>query len=233
MGGGRQAGRPTWGLVVGGGWLRIGTILAVIVAGKARLALGAVGTVVAAALWWRSNPSACPYRQRFWVEAPHPLITRRRLREVLSPRPGERVLEVGPGTGYYTLDVAHWLSPSGRLDIFDLQQEMLDHTMRRVRERGLTNVTASHGDAGRLPYRDATFDAAFLVTVLGEIPDQDAALAELARVLKPGGRLVVGELFGDPHWVRPARLRRRAEAAGLSFLQRAGSPAGYFARFER
>jgi protein-L-isoaspartate O-methyltransferase len=233
MGGGRQAGRPTWGLVVGGGWLRIGTILAVIVAGKARLALGAVGTVVAAALWWRSNPSACPYGQRFWVEAPHPLITRRRLREVLSPRPGERVLEVGPGTGYYTLDVAHWLSPSGRLDIFDLQQEMLDHTMRRVRERGLTNVTASHGDAGRLPYRDATFDAALLVTVLGEIPDQDAALAELARVLKPGGRLVVGELFGDPHWVRPARLRRRAEAAGLSFLQRAGSPAGYFARFER
>jgi protein-L-isoaspartate O-methyltransferase len=233
MGGGRQAGRPTWGLVVGGGWLRIGTILAVIVAGKARLALGAVGTVVAVALWWRSNPSACPYGQRFWVEAPHPLITRRRLREVLSPRPGERVLEVGPGTGYYTLDVAHWLSPSGRLDIFDLQQEMLDHTMRRVRERGLTNVTASHGDAGRLPYRDATFDAALLVTVLGEIPDQDAALAELARVLKPGGRLVVGELFGDPHWVRPARLRRRAEAAGLSFLQRAGSPAGYFARFER
>ena len=221
------------GLAIGGGSQRIGTILAMIVSGKARIALGAVGTVVAAALWWRANPSACPYGQRFWVEAPHPLITRRRLREVLSPRPGERVLEVGPGTGYYTLDVAHWLSPGGRLDILDLQQEMLDHTMRRVRERGLTNVTASHGDAGRLPYRDATFDAAFLVTVLGEIPDQDAALGELARVLKPGGRLVVGELFGDPHWVSPARLRRRAEAAGLSFVQRAGSPAGYFARFER
>jgi ubiquinone/menaquinone biosynthesis C-methylase UbiE len=110
---------------------------------------------------------------------------------------------------------------------------MLDHTMRRVRERGLTNVTAAHGDAGRLPFRDATFDAAFLVTVLGEIPDQDAALGELARVLKPGGRLVVGELFGDPHWVSPARLRRRAEATGLSLVQRAGSPAGYFARFER
>jgi ubiquinone/menaquinone biosynthesis C-methylase UbiE len=211
----------------------LGQFLTVIVSGKARLALGAVGTLVAAALWWRTNPSACPYGQRFWVQAPHPLITRRRLREVLGPRPGERVLEVGPGTGYYTLDVAHWLSPSGRLDILDLQQAMLDHTMRRVRGRGLTNVTASNGDAGRLPYGDATFDAAFLVTVLGEIPDQDAAVGELARVLKPGGRLVVGELFGDPHWVSPARLRRRAEAAGLSFVRRAGSPAGYFARFER
>ena len=213
---------------------RAGTIGAVIVSGKLRrVALGAAGAVVAAALWWRANPSACPYAQRFWVEAPHPLITRRRLYGVLSPRPGERVLEVGPGTGYYTVDVANWLAPSGRLDILDLQQEMLDHTMRRVRERGLNNVTATQGDARRLPYREATFDAAFLVTVLGEIPDQDAALGELARVLKPGGRLVVGELFGDPHWDSPARLRRRTEAAGLSFVRRAGSPAGYFARFER
>jgi ubiquinone/menaquinone biosynthesis C-methylase UbiE len=212
----------------------LGTIVAVIVSGNLRhVALGAAGVVVAAALWWRANPSACPYGQRFWVEAPHPLITRRRLHGVLSPRPGERVLEVGPGTGYYTVDVANWLAPSGRLDILDLQQEMLDHTMRRVRERGLNNVTATQGDARGLPYREATFDAAFLVTVLGEIPDQDAALGELARVLKPGGRLVVGELFGDPHWVSPARLRRRTEEAGLSFVRRAGSPAGYFALFER
>ncbi len=69
--------------------------------------------------------------------------------------------------------------------------------------------------------------------MLGEIPDQDAALRELARVLKPGGRLVVGELFGDPHWVSPGSLRRRAEAAGLVFARRSGSPLGYFARFER
>ena len=193
----------------------------------------AVGTVAAAALWWRKNPSACPYGQRFLVEAPHPLITRARLREALGPRPGERVLEVGPGTGYYTLDVADWIGPGGRLDIFDLQQEMLDHTMRRARERGLGNLVPRQGDARRLPYDDGTFDAAYLTTVLGEIPDQDAALRELARVLKPGGRLVVGELFGDPHWVSPGRLRSRAEAAGLVFEQRSGRALGYFARFRR
>ena len=153
-----------------------------------------------------SIPSACPYGQRFWVEAPHPLITRARLRDVLNPKPGERVLQVGPGTGYYTLNVAKCVSPGGRLDIFDLQQEMLDHTMRRAGERGLTNITATQGDAQELPYPDASFDATHLITVLGEIPDQDAALRELARVLKPGGRLVVGELFGDPHWVSPRGL---------------------------
>ena len=70
-------------------------------------------------------------------------------------------------------------------------------------------------------------------TVLGEIPDQDAALRELARVLKPGGRLVVGELFGDPHWVSPARLGRGAGRAGLTFEERSGTPLGYFARFRR
>ena len=197
------------------------------------LPVAVVGAVAAAALWWRKHPSACPYGQRFWVEAPHPLITRARLRRVLDPKPGERVLEVGPGTGYYTLDVADWVAPGGRLDIFDLQQEMLDHTMRRAGERGLTNVTATRGDARDLPYPDASFDAAYLITVLGEIPDQGAALRELARVLKPGGRLVVGELFGDPHWVSPRRLSQRAEAAGLTFTQRAGTPFGYFSRLSR
>jgi SAM-dependent methyltransferase len=197
------------------------------------LALTAGAAVLAAALWWRRHPSACPYGQRFWVEAPHPLITRERLREVLEPQAGERMLEVGPGTGYYTLDAANSVTPGGQLDIFDLQQEMLDHTMRRAGERGLTNVTPTQGDARDLPYPSATFDAAFLVTVLGEVPDQDAALRELARVLRPGGRLVVGELFGDPHWVSPSQLRRRAEAAGLTFNRRSGTPLGYFARFER
>lgn len=195
------------------------------------LALG--GVVLGGALWWRKHPSACPYGQRFWVEPPRPLITRRRLRELLEPQPGERLLEVGPGTGYYSLDVAEWVAPDGRLEIFDLQKAMLDHTMRRAAERGLDNVTPTQGDAHRLPYPDATFDAAFLVAVLGEIPDQEVALAELARVLQAGGRLLVGELFGDPHWVSPKRLRPRAEAAGLSFSRRSGTPLGYFARFER
>src|SRR6478609_4839545 len=118
----------------------------------ATLSLAAGGALVVGALWWRKHPSACPYGQRFWVEAPHPLVTRGRLREVMDPRPGERVLEVGPGTGYYSLDVADWLSPGGTLDLFDLQQQMLDHTLRRAGDRGLTNLTARQGDARRLPY---------------------------------------------------------------------------------
>ncbi|MDX6673645.1 MAG: hypothetical protein QOH11_1063 [Solirubrobacteraceae bacterium] len=192
--------------------------------------LGGTAAVLGAALYWRRNPSACPYNQRFWIEAPHPFITRARLREILEPVPGERVLEVGPGTGYYTLPVADWLGPEGSLDVFDLQHEMLDHTMRRAGERGLANITPTQGDARQLPYDDAIFDAAYLVTVLGEIPDQAAALAELRRVLKPTGRLVIGELFGDPHMVTVGALRERGEAAGLRFERRVGGRLGFFAR---
>jgi SAM-dependent methyltransferase len=195
--------------------------------------LAAAAAVAGVALWWRRNPSACPYSQRFWVEAPHPLITRARLRQILDARPGERILEVGPGTGYYTLDVAEWVKPDGQVDILDLQQEMLDHTMRRAGERGLANVSPTEADATAMPYENGAFDAAYLVTVLGEVPDQDAALRELARVLRPGGRLVVGELVGDPHYVRLAPLRLRASGAGLSYEGRVGNALGYFARFAK
>jgi ubiquinone/menaquinone biosynthesis C-methylase UbiE len=209
---------------------------------RATLAAATLGTV-AVAWWWRKNPSACPYNQRFWVQAPHPGITRARLLEILDPLPGERILEVGPGTGYYTLDVAERVGAGGaggeaggaggEVAVFDIQQEMLDHTMREAAKRGLENVTPTLGDAQSLPYEDSAFDAAYLVTVLGEIPDPDAALRELARVLKPGGRLVVGELFGDPHMVTLGAMRERAARAGLAFERRLGNALAFFARFTR
>lgn len=195
-----------------------------------RLGLLAGAALIGGALWWRAHPSACPYGHRWAVDIPHPYITPGRLLDALGSVVGQRVLEVGPGSGYYTLAVAGAVGSRGRLDIFDLQQPMLDLTLRRARDRGLDNVVATQGDARRLPYDDATFDAAFLVTVLGEIPDQQAALRELARVVRPGGRVVIGELLGDPHWVAPHRLRERARAAGLAPEERIGTPLAYFAR---
>jgi ubiquinone/menaquinone biosynthesis C-methylase UbiE len=198
---------------------------------RPRLLLGAAAAAtLAAALWWRKNPSACPYGQRFWVEAPHPIISRGRLRSVLRPEPGERLLEIGVGTGYYSLELAEWIGPEGRLDLFDLQREFLDHTIAAAGERGLANLVPTQGDATALPFERASFDAVVLTAVLGEIPDRVTALAEIRRVLKPQGRLVVGELFGDPHFTTRAALERLGAEAGLALRERSGNWFGYFAR---
>jgi SAM-dependent methyltransferase len=193
------------------------------------LAVGA--GVTAAAWWWRTHPSACPYGQRFWLEIPRPVLTRRQLRAILVPEAGERILDLGVGTGYYAIDAARWIQPDGRLAVLDVQQEMLDHTVGRAAALGVSNIEPRLGDATALPYADDELDGAYLITVLGEIPNQQAALAELRRVLRPGGRLIVGEIFGDPHMVRFGSLRRRAESAGFSFERRLGSSLAYFARF--
>jgi ubiquinone/menaquinone biosynthesis C-methylase UbiE len=201
--------------------------------GVRRFSLPVAALSVGVMLWLRRHPSACPYSLRFSLEPPHPLITRARLHQILQPIPGERILEIGPGTGYYTLPLAAWVGPDGQLDILDIQQPMLDDTMRRARDHGVANITPVCADAQRLPYPDGSFDAVVLITTLGEIPDQHAAWREMARVLKkPGGRIINGELFGDPHWVSPGSAERQATAVGLGSHRRIGSWAGYFGRYQ-
>ena len=68
--------------------------------------------------------------------------------------------------------------------------------------------------------------------MLGEIPDPQAALRDLGRMLKPSGRLVVGEIAIDPDFHRRSRLVARARTAGLRLERTAGGPLAYFARFE-
>jgi len=150
---------------------------------------------------------------------------------MLCPESGQRVLEVGPGTGYYSLHTAQWLEPEGSLDILDIQQEMLDHTMRRAREMGISNIVPTRGEAQALPYPDGHFDSAYLVATLGEVPDQERVLRELRRVLKRDGRMVVGEVLLDPHRVSLDKLRRLAEAAGLEHERTLKGRLGYFATF--
>jgi ubiquinone/menaquinone biosynthesis C-methylase UbiE len=155
------------------------------------------------------------------------------LQAALAPRTGERILEVGAGGGYYAVEVAAGVGPGGKVDIVDAQPEMLAEAIRAAGERGLTNIAPTLGDARYLPFGDATFDAAYLVAALGDVPDQPAALRELGRVLREDGRLVVAELNGDPHRVSPARLRASAESAGLEVARQIDGLLGYVALLGR
>jgi len=163
-----------------------------------RPVLIAAAAAAAAAAWWWADSAPYPYAQHWLLDLPLPFLTNRRLDALLGVRPGERVLEVGPGTGLQALHVAGVLGARGRLDIVDIQQPMLDHVMRRAAARAISSIVPARADARDMPFEDGSFDAAYLVTVLGEIPDPPAAVREIRRVLKPGGRLVVGE-FADRH----------------------------------
>ncbi|MGN6203131.1 MAG: class I SAM-dependent methyltransferase, partial [Solirubrobacterales bacterium] len=77
-----------------------------------------------------------------------------------------------------------------------------------------------------------SIDGVILTAVLGEIPDRAAALREIRRVLKPNGRLVVGELFGDPHFTSRGSLEHLGAEAGLDLTEASGPAFGYFARLE-
>jgi SAM-dependent methyltransferase len=186
---------------------------------------------VALRAWAALRPTAFPYFGRAILDLPRPGLTRRGLLEILEPAAGERILEVGPGTGYYTPSVAARLEPGGVVEIVDVRQRFLDHTAARARRHGLRNVVPTLADGGSLPFADHRFDAAYLVTVLGEIPDPQAALRDLGRVLKPSGRLVVGEIAIDPDFHRRGRLVARARTAGLRLERSTGGPLAYFARF--
>ena len=144
--------------------------------------------------------------------------------------PGLIALEVGPGAGYATGAALRKLGRSGRLVCVDLQLDMLRQVRTRLGTDAPLLVCAS---GSQLPLRDAVFDVTFLVGVLGEIPDKEAALREYRRTLRPGGTLAVTEGLPDPDYIRASLLRRMAVRCGFEVCDRFSSFPSYTQRFRR
>ena len=178
-----------------------------------------------------ANRGPCPYAFA-WLLG-HPF----RQRQVVSVldrigiRPGERVLELGPGPGAFTVEAARRTEPGGTLVAVDIQPKMIEATVKRVSEAGLSNVETHVADAYHLPLEAESVDRAFLVTVLPEIPDPQRALSELRRVLRspdsdggsPGGVLSITEMFMDPDYPLARTTLRWAQEAGFRLVERHGN----------
>jgi len=145
---------------------------------------------------------------------------RRRSIRLLDAKAGERVLIVGAGTG---LDLEH-LGSGRAVTAIDLTPAMLDRLGRRARRLGLA-VDARVMDSGAMDFPDGSFDAAVLHLILAVTPDPRACAAEVARVLRPGGRAVILDKF-IPDDARPPLLLRLLNPAlrlfGTDILRRLG-----------
>lgn len=135
--------------------------------------------------------------------------------EQLGLAPGMRVADVGCGPGRLTLPIAEAIGPEGAVMALDMQQGMLEKMARRIAAAGLGNVRPVFGGAGEGHLPEGYFDRALLATVLGEIPDREGAMREIARSLKPGGFLLVVEVLGDPHYQFKSQVLRLANRVGL------------------
>jgi arsenite methyltransferase len=122
-----------------------------------------------------------------------PAIARQRLQtlDALNPRAGAKLLDVGCGPGLLVHDMAHAVGEGGQVIGVDMSQQMLDLAARRC--AGLPQVRLESGSAEQLPLADSTVDGISCVQVLLYVPDPRQALAEMSRVLKPGGRLAIIE----------------------------------------
>ena len=169
--------------------------------------------------WW-----VLELRWRRIVLSPQTLVSR------VVVRPDASVLEIGAGSGYYTTEVAS-LVRRGQVTVFDIQVEMLERCRQKCRSVALANVAYVVGDAAALPFADAAFDMVYMVTVFGEVADQDACLSGVRRILGPGGILSISEHLPDPDFTSLSALRQRAERAGFALESTHGSRWAYTANF--
>ena len=167
---------------------------------------------------------------RRWLQPPGQIISRSGIAA------GMTVLEVGCGSGAYTTFVARAVGASGRVHALDIQPAMLAQLRRklqRLENRDLTNVHLHEAGAYALPFDDGELDLVYMITVLQEIPDRARALAEIRRVLRPGGVLAVTEWITDPDYVLSSTTVQAGIDAGFEVAAVLGNLWAYTVRFTR
>jgi ubiquinone/menaquinone biosynthesis C-methylase UbiE len=133
--------------------------------------------------------------------------------DALRPEPGQHLLDIGCGNGLLTEELALATGPGGQVTGIDLSADMLAPARERLKD--MPWVTLHEAGADAIPLPDQSVDGAMSVQVFEYIPDVAPALAEAARVIRPGGRLVIGDmLFSTLHWASddPERMTRFLDA---------------------
>lgn len=149
--------------------------------------------------WWSHHPRALAVLYQV-VTVGREDAFRRRSVEALDLAAGECVLAVGCGNGNGFAALRDRVGPTGRVVGLDASRGMVRAARGRVRDRGWENVDVLRGDACDPPMAPATVDAASAAMSLSAVPDPKRAVAAVASVLRPGGRLVVLDARPFQQW---------------------------------
>ena len=179
--------------------------------------------------------------------SPQVVAQRRRLRELINAQPGEHGLDVGCGLGHLSCELALDVGAAGRITGIDASADMVAGANERAARLGVADrVSALLGDATALALPDASLDVVVAVQSYSYVPAVEQAIAEAARVLRPGGRLAVLETDWDlcvyqsaddaqmrrlfdgrwrfAHWHLPRQLHRMFRNAGLTLARTEAFP---------
>lgn len=159
--------------------------------------------------WWMGYLLANPLR-KWWQD---PAL-------ILKPyvRQGATVLEPGPGMGFFTLEIAKLIGPSGRVVAVDVERRMIGRLKRRAHRAGLSDridARVVSAESMQLADLDGIVDFVFAFAVVHELPSAANFFSEAARAMKPGGELLLVEPAGH---VGEAELEEEIKAAAASHL---------------
>ncbi len=199
------------------------------------LGFGLVGAVMVA---WRIvsrlRPMPCPPWLSWMLDNP---FTQGMNADLLIQRAGlksgMRVLDAGCGPGRITIPAARMVGKEGEVIALDIQPAMLDMAKKRAKAAGLENVRYMLSALGENMLPENRFDRAFLVTVLGEIPNRISGMKEIAESLKPGGILSITEILLDPHYQTKQTVRQIAHQVGLMEVEIFGNRMIYTMNFRK
>lgn len=168
------------------------------------------------------------YRRR--IQPPTQIIERSGIKK------GDRVLEIGCGSGAYTTFVAREVGKEGIVEALDIQPAMLAQLKKKLAKpenSDIQNIRLHESSAYQLPFEEGSIDLVYMITVLPEIPDQAKVLAEVRRVLKVNGILAVTEFFPDPDYPLSSTTSKKGEKAGFDVEGLFGNLWTYTVRFRK
>lgn len=146
-------------------------------------------------------------------------------------REGDVVLDLGPGAGLDLLIAARKVGPSGQVIGVDMTEEMITKAKENIKVAGVKNVEVRKGLIENLPVESSSVDWVISNCVINLSPEKEKVFSEIARVLKPGGRMIVSDMVGEniPEWLRENKNLYSACISGvvsekeyLSGLRKAG-----------